>query len=187
MGHLPRGSGPTIDWPEMRRRVAGLLTQLGVSLPLKTPVGRLSTAQQQLVEIAKALSRDSRILVLDEPSAALGQRDLEHLFQVIARLKAHGVAIVYISHRLEEVFQIADRVTVLKDGRLVGSWPVAAVTMPSLVRAMTGRELGAALLYKGGGARSDAAGGARAGAARRLRRRVARPAGGGDRRDRSGS
>ena len=142
MGHLPRTAGVRIDWPEARSRVAALLAQLGVSLPLNAPVGRLSTAQQQLVEIAKALSRDSRILVLDEPSAALGRSDLDHLFRVIRRLREQGVAIVYISHRLEEVFEIADRVTVLKDGRLVGSWPIAEVTMPRLVRAMTGRDLG---------------------------------------------
>lgn len=142
MGHLPRSAGLAIDWPEANRRVTALLAQLGVSLPLGTPVGRLSTAQQQLVEIAKALSRESRILVLDEPSATLGRSDLEHLFRVVRRLREQGVAIVYISHRLEEVFEIADRVTVLKDGRLVGSWPIAEVTMPRLVRAMTGRDLG---------------------------------------------
>ena len=142
MGHLPRTAGLAVDWPAARRQVGELLGQLGVSLPLDAPVQRLSTAQQQMVEIAKGLSRRSRIFVLDEPSAALGQRDLEHLFQVIARLKAQGVAIVYISHRLEEVFAIADQVTVLKDGALVGSWPIASVTMPSLVRAMTGRDLG---------------------------------------------
>ncbi|MGH2615354.1 MAG: sugar ABC transporter ATP-binding protein [Thermomicrobiales bacterium] len=143
MGHLPRAAGLAVDWPAANRRVADLLGQLGVSLPLHAPVGRLSTAQQQLVEIAKALSRDSRILVLDEPSAALGQRDLEHLFRVIRLLREQGAAIVYISHRLEEVFEIADRVTVLKDGRLVGHWPVGEVTMQRLVRAMTGRDLGA--------------------------------------------
>ena len=142
MGHLSRTAGLAVDWPAAHKRVSELLAQLGVSLPLSRPVGRLSTAQQQLVEIAKALSRDSRILVLDEPSASLGRRDLEHLFTVINRLREQGVAIVYISHRLEEVFEIADRVTVLKDGRLVGSWPIGAVTMPGLVRAMTGRDLG---------------------------------------------
>ncbi|MFN8591186.1 MAG: sugar ABC transporter ATP-binding protein [Thermomicrobiales bacterium] len=142
MGHLPRSAGLAVDWPAARQQVAALLAQLGVTLPLTAPVGRLSTAQQQLVEIAKALSRDSRILVLDEPSATLGLRDLEHLFAVIRRLRDQGVAIVYISHRLEEIFEIADRVTVLKDGQLVGSWPVGEVTMPGLVRAMTGRDLG---------------------------------------------
>jgi ABC-type sugar transport system ATPase subunit len=142
MGHLPRTAGFAVDWPAAQKRVTAILAQLGVSLPLNTPVGRLSTAQQQLVEIAKALSRDSRILVLDEPSAALGQRDLDHLFRVIDLLRDQGVAIAYISHRLEEVFEIADRVTVLKDGHLVGTWPIGAVTMQGLVRAMTGRDLG---------------------------------------------
>ncbi len=142
MGHLPRTAGLAVDWPAANRRVAELLAQLGVTLPLNAPVGRLSTAQQQLVEIAKALSRDSRILILDEPSATLGQRDLDHLFAVIRRLRGQGVAIVYISHRLEEIFAIADRVTVLKDGRLAGHWPIAEVTMQRLVRAMTGRDLG---------------------------------------------
>jgi rhamnose transport system ATP-binding protein len=142
MGHLPLSAGVAIDWPEARGRVAAIFQQLGVSLPLNRRVERLSTAQQQLVEIAKALSRDSRILVLDEPSAALGRQDLDHLFTVIRRLRERGVAIVYISHRLEEVFEIADRITVLRDGRLVGCWPLADVDMRRLVRAMTGRELG---------------------------------------------
>ena len=142
MGHLPQTPTMAVDWPTTRRLVATLLDQLGVTLPLEVPVARLSTAQQQMVEIAKALSRDSRVLVLDEPSAALGRRDLEHLFAVIRRLRERGVAIVYISHRLEEVFEIADRVTVLKDGALVGAWPIADVTMHGLVRAMTGRDLG---------------------------------------------
>jgi ABC-type sugar transport system ATPase subunit len=143
MGHLPRTAGVAVDWRSTRTRVAELFGRLGVSVPPNALIGRLSTAQQQLVEIAKALSRDSRILVLDEPSAALGQRDLEHLFTVVRRLRERGVAIVYISHRLDEIFEIADRVTVLKDGRLVGMWPVAEVDMRGLVRAMTGRELSA--------------------------------------------
>jgi ABC-type sugar transport system ATPase subunit len=142
MGHLPLKGGVAIDWPAARFRVAAIFEQLGVVLPLNRRVERLSTAQQQLVEIAKALSRDSRILILDEPSAALGRQDLDHLFTVIRRLRERGVAIVYISHRLEEVFEIADRITVLRDGRLVGSWPIAEVDMRRLVRAMTGRELG---------------------------------------------
>jgi ABC-type sugar transport system ATPase subunit len=142
MGHLPLSGGVAINWTEARSRVEAIFQQLGVSIPLNRRVERLSTAQQQLVEIAKALSRDSRILVLDEPSAALGRQDLDHLFTVIRRLRERGVAIVYISHRLEEVFEIADRISVLRDGRLVGTWPLAEVDMRRLVRAMTGRELG---------------------------------------------
>ena len=153
MGHLPRAGGVAVNWRTAKARVAELFRSLGATVPLDVPVGRLSTAQQQMVEIAKALSRDSRVLVLDEPSAALGQRDLEHLFAVVRRLRERGVAIVYISHRLEEVFEIADRVTVLKDGRLVGSWPIAEVDMGRLVRAMTGRDLGA---VPGGSAAPDA-------------------------------
>ncbi len=143
MGHLPRRGGVAVDWRTTRTRVAELFRLLGVSVPPHALIGRLSTAQQQLVEIAKALSRESRILVLDEPSAALGQRDLDHLFTVVRRLRERGVAIVYISHRLEEIFEIADRVTVFKDGRLVGMWPIAEVDMRGLVRAMTGRDLSA--------------------------------------------
>lgn len=143
MGHLPRTGGVAIDWKRVRAEVQRILEMLGVSLPLDARVDQLSTAQQQMVEIAKALSRDSRILVLDEPSAVLGQRDLDRLFEVVRRLRERGVAIVYISHRLEEVFEIADWVTVLKDGRMAGSWPVGDVTMLGLVRAMTGRDLGA--------------------------------------------
>ncbi|MFM9107844.1 MAG: sugar ABC transporter ATP-binding protein [Chloroflexota bacterium] len=142
MGHLPRTSGMTIDWPGARAEARRIFDSLGVSIPVDARLDRLSTAQQQMVEIAKALSRDSRILVLDEPSAVLGQRDLEHLFAVVRRLRERGVAIVYISHRLEEIFEIADRVTVLKDGRLAGSWPVGEVSMTGLVRAMTGRDMG---------------------------------------------
>ena len=184
MGHLPRTAGLAVDWPEARRRVRDLLAELGVALPLDAPVGRLSTAQQQLVEIAKALSRDSRILVLDEPSAALGQSDLEHLFGVIARLKARGVAIIYISHRLEEVFEIADRVTVLKDGKLVGGWPIGEVTMSSLVRAMTGRELTHTSRPVAAGRSASAPGGARVGPGRHLPRCLPSGAGGRNRRHR---
>jgi ABC-type sugar transport system ATPase subunit len=142
MGHLPRSGGIAVGWRRARAEVQRIFDTLGVSLPLDVPVARLSTAQQQMVEIAKALSRDSRILVLDEPSAVLGQRDLDHLFEVVRRLRERGVAIVYISHRLEEIFEIADRATVLKDGRMAGSWPIGEVSMLGLVRAMTGRELG---------------------------------------------
>jgi ribose transport system ATP-binding protein len=104
-------------------------------------VRNLSVAQQQIVEIARALQRKSKILVLDEPSAVLGKRDIELLYQIVQRLKEQGIAVIYISHRLEEIFLIADRVTVLKDGKVVGTKPAKELDENALVRMMIGREL----------------------------------------------
>jgi ribose transport system ATP-binding protein len=94
-----------------------------------------------MVEIAKALSFDARIIIMDEPTSALTERETQALFEIIGRLKSQGVAVVYISHRLDEIFRIADRVTVLRDGRLVGTLPVAEATQPQLISMMVGREL----------------------------------------------
>jgi ribose transport system ATP-binding protein len=118
-----------------------VLGRLGVSLPLNVPASRLSVAEQQLVEIGKALARECRVLIMDEPSAVLGDRDLEKLFAVVRSLQAQGISIIYISHRLVEIFEIADRVTVLKDGTLVGTHDVKDVAMAQLVRMMIGRDL----------------------------------------------
>ena len=98
-------------------------------------------AEQQLVEIAKSLNRKTRILIMDEPSAVLGEKDLEKLFKVVRSLQAQGIGIIYISHRLREIFELADEVTVLKDGRYVATRHVAEVTMDDLVRLMIGRDL----------------------------------------------
>ena len=99
--------------------------------------------QQQLVEIARSLGSDARILILDEPTASLSDREVDHLFGVIRELKTHGVGMIYISHRLEELPQIADRVTVLRDGAYVGTRPMAKVDRAELIRLMVGRELSA--------------------------------------------
>jgi ribose transport system ATP-binding protein len=141
LGQQPRRSGIIIDWPAMQARAREVIDLLGVELDIRRPVRTLSVAQQQVVEIARALQRKSRLLVLDEPSAVLGKQNMDMLYGVIRRLKAQGIAVVYISHRLEEIFQIADRVTVLKDGALVGSRPVRAVTTDDLVHMMIGRQL----------------------------------------------
>jgi ribose transport system ATP-binding protein len=114
---------------------------LEVDIDPRVRLGRLSVAQQQMVEIAKALSLNARIVIMDEPSAALGGRDLDKLFEVIAALKKNNVAVIYISHRLAEVFQVADRVTVFKDGKVVGTHVVSQIDRPSLVRMMIGRTL----------------------------------------------
>ncbi|MGG1611691.1 sugar ABC transporter ATP-binding protein [Paenibacillus phoenicis] len=135
--------GPTrlIDWRKMKRESARYLSQLGLMIPPEAIVGELSVGQQQMVEIAKALSMNTEILVLDEPTAALTNREIEGLFQVIASLKRQGVGMIYISHRMEEIFQICDRITVMRDGRYVGTEKVAETNMDQIVKMMVGREI----------------------------------------------
>ena len=135
--------GITIDWSAMNDRVASIFARLGVNVPLQAPVKTLSVAQQQMVEIAKALSVDAKIIVMDEPSAALTSNEVARLFDVIRTLKAEDVGVVYISHRLEEIFQIADRVTVFRDGHQIKTGPVSQFSQDELVRLMVGRTLDA--------------------------------------------
>ncbi len=130
-----------LDRKAMRSRAQAILRKLEVDLPLDVPVARLSVAEQQFVEIAKALSLDARILVLDEPTATLTPTEVEHLFKVMRELRAAGVAIVFISHHLEEIFQICDRITVLRDGEYVASCDVAGITTDRLVEMMVGRRI----------------------------------------------
>ncbi|HTT41266.1 MAG TPA: sugar ABC transporter ATP-binding protein [Burkholderiales bacterium] len=136
-GKLP-GS---INRRRMHAEAGRLLQMLGTELDTHTAVHRLGVAQQQMVEIAKALSQDARILVMDEPTAALSGREIERLFEVVRRLRREGVAIVYISHRLHEVFELGDWITVLRDGRKVASMSPADTRMAELVSLMVGREV----------------------------------------------
>lgn len=140
LGHLPRRAG-RVDWATVRTRSRELLDSLEVGLSVDALAGTLSVAQQQMVEIAKALNRNTRILVMDEPSAVLSERDIDQLFTVVRRLQSTGIGIIYISHRLKEIFDIADEVTVLKDGAYVDTRAVSAVTMDDLVKLMIGRDL----------------------------------------------
>ncbi|MBI1850530.1 MAG: sugar ABC transporter ATP-binding protein, partial [Planctomycetes bacterium] len=130
-----------LDRPRLWRESREILGRLGLDLDPKARVAELSIAKQQMVEIAKALSRESRLIVMDEPSATLSDRELEALFRIIAALKSHGVAIVYISHRLEELDRIADRVTVLRDGEKIGTARVGEISRDAIIRMMVGREL----------------------------------------------
>jgi rhamnose transport system ATP-binding protein len=141
MGRQPR-SRLGIDWREMYREVNELLESFGVTLDARTPVQGLSVADQQLVEIAKALSLDAQVVVMDEPTAALSSRETEQLFGIVRELRDRGVAVLFISHRLEEVFELADIVTVLRDGERVVTAPVAELDTTTLIRHMVGRELG---------------------------------------------
>jgi ribose transport system ATP-binding protein len=140
LGHLPR-KGMAVDWATVKARSKEILDSLGVAFSVDTPTSTLSVAEQQLVEIAKSLNRKTRILIMDEPSAVLGEKDLEKLFQVVRSLQAKGIGIVYISHRLKEIFELADEVTILKDGRYVTTRNVSEVTMDDLVKLMIGRDL----------------------------------------------
>jgi ribose transport system ATP-binding protein len=142
LGREPR-RGIMIDRRAMEERSGELLAELAPDDPISPSelVGNLPVARQQTVEIAKALSLDSRIMVMDEPTAALAAHEVERLFAQIARLRKRGIAVFYISHRLKEVFEIAQRITVLKDGKLVKTVASNEVTSPDLVRLMVGREL----------------------------------------------
>ncbi len=138
LGRESRHRFGLLDFGEQTRRAAEILGRLGVELDPGESVGSLSVAQQQMVEIAKALSLAARVVIMDEPSAALGAAELKRLFEVIAALKQQGVAVIYISHRLGEVFEIADWVTVFRDGLIVDSRSIAGLDRTSLVRMMIG-------------------------------------------------
>ncbi|MCE5237427.1 ATP-binding cassette domain-containing protein [bacterium] len=138
VGEWPRGVAGLISWPEMRRRATAILSEMGVSLDLDARAGDLTVAERQLLQIARALLADARLLILDEPTAPLGQEETERLFALIRRLHGRGVAMVYISHRLAEVFELAERVAVLRDGRLVATRPIGEVSREELVRLMVG-------------------------------------------------
>ncbi|MGQ7279002.1 sugar ABC transporter ATP-binding protein [Brevibacillus thermoruber] len=135
------GKSGFVNWSRMRTEAKRWLEQLAIDLDPATPVGELSVGQQQMIEIAKALSMQADILVLDEPTAALTNREIDALFDVIAALKRKGVGMIYISHRMEEIFQISDRITVLRDGRYVGTVRTAETSLDELVKMMVGREI----------------------------------------------
>jgi ABC-type sugar transport system ATPase subunit len=138
---LGRERGPLLRRGEMNAAADRLLGDLGLRVPARMLVQDLSVAQQQLLEIARSLADDARVLILDEPTAALPDPEIDRLFGVLRQLRAKGLGIVYISHRLEEIFAIADRVTVLRDGRKVGTWRAGDITRAELIHHMVGREL----------------------------------------------
>ncbi|MGI8697157.1 MAG: sugar ABC transporter ATP-binding protein [Mycobacteriales bacterium] len=135
--------GARIDWTEQNERVVALLERLGVPSELSTtPVGELSIANQQQVSIAKALAGDATVLILDEPSAILTDTEIDVLFDAVRRLTEEGVAVIYISHRLDELFRIADEVTIMRDGSTIGTYPIADLTVRQIAEKMVGGILG---------------------------------------------
>jgi len=141
LGREPRRPGGFVDWTTMYARADDLLRDLGLPIDPRRRLGTLTVAEQQLVEIAKALSVEADLVIMDEPTAALTVEETERLFRFIRDLRPRGVGIVYITHRLEEIFSIADRVTVLRDGQYVGTHVVGELTMDELIRLMVGRQL----------------------------------------------
>jgi ribose transport system ATP-binding protein len=142
LGHEPtRGLPGLIDQSAMREQAERIWGLLDSPAPLDVPVRELGPSIQQVVDIARALAFDARVVIMDEPTAALTQQETQRLFEIVRGLQSRGTAVIYISHDLEEIFEIADRVTVLRDGRLVRTLPVAEVTRPALVRMMIGRDI----------------------------------------------
>lgn len=138
--HFVRGK--FVDWKKMEEEARKLLDFLEVDIDVNSRVRDLGVAKKQVIEIAKALSHNAKVLIMDEPTAALAQKEIKTLFRIIRFLKESGVTIIYISHRLEEVYEICDRVTVLRDGKFVATKPVKELKVEELIRMMVGREVG---------------------------------------------
>ncbi len=141
LGRAPR-RGVRVDWLEMHQRAAALLADFGLAIAPETPVHELGIGQKQLVEIVRAIDKKSRVLVLDEPTAALTEQEVAVLLAHLRRLRAQGTACIYISHKLDEVFAIADRITVLRDGASITTLAVRDASVPLVIKHMVGRELG---------------------------------------------
>lgn len=141
LGREPRTRFGSIDHQQLRERASGLLARLGVKHGPDTRLGDLSIGEQQMVEIAKALSFDASVIIMDEPTDALTDTETEQLFAVIRELREQGCGIVYISHRLKEIFQICDRVTVLRDGKWIGEKAVSELDEDKIIEMMVGRRL----------------------------------------------
>jgi ribose transport system ATP-binding protein len=143
LGREPLLGGIVVDRRRMAQAAAGLLKRLGISIDPDSRVAGLRVGEQQLVEIARALSLDARVLIMDEPTSALSSAECETLFKVVRQLATSGVAVVYISHRIDEVTELADCVTVLRDGRHVMTAPIGELSRGSIIKAMVGREMAA--------------------------------------------
>ena len=133
--------GGRIQWGEMNRRANELLKRMNAEFDSTAEMGTLSVAEQQMVEIAKCLSTNARIIIFDEPTASLTRSESEELYRIIDQLKADGVSIIFISHRFEDMYRVASRVTVFRDSQYIGTYDVNGITNADLIKAMVGREI----------------------------------------------
>ncbi|MBW8898030.1 MAG: sugar ABC transporter ATP-binding protein, partial [Massilia sp.] len=140
VGRQPVRAG-RIDWARIEAEAASLFARLEVDLPVKARVKDLSVAQRHFVEIARALAQDARVVIMDEPTAALSQREIRELYRIVAQLKAAGTAVIFISHKFDEIFEVADRYTVLRDGQYVAEGRLADISEQELVALMVGRSV----------------------------------------------
>ena len=141
LGRLPRTRAGTVAWRRLRREAEAVLARLELALPLRAEAASFPLGIQQMVEIAKALSLDADLIIMDEPTSSLSEEETERLFRVIRRLRDRGKGIVYITHRMEEIYRIADRITVLRDGRMVGTAPAAGLPRDEMIAWMVGRKV----------------------------------------------
>ena len=140
LGDLPRRAG-FLDRRRMRERARSMLQEIEADFDVDLPISQLSTGQEQLVQIAAALGTNAQVIVMDEPTSSLSVRESEHLFELLAKLKKRGITVIYVSHRLEEIFRLCDAVTVLRDGRHVVTEPIAATNPERVIHQMVGREV----------------------------------------------
>jgi ABC-type sugar transport system ATPase subunit len=140
LGALPSRAG-WLDRQEMRRQARAMLDEIGADLEVDRPIGLLSTGQEQLVQIAAALGTKARVIVMDEPTSSLSVRESEHLFELLAKLKQRGITVIYVSHRLEEIFRLCNSITVLRDGRHIATEKVAETNPDRIIHQMVGREV----------------------------------------------
>jgi ABC-type sugar transport system ATPase subunit len=143
MGELPRGFGGWLDRRAMRERARAMLADIEADIDVSQPIGELSTGREQVVQIAAAIGTGARIIVFDEPTSSLSVGESEHLFALIQRLRQRGITMIYVSHRMEEIFQLCDTVSVLRDGRHVATQPTGSITTGQLIEQMVGRAVSA--------------------------------------------
>jgi ABC-type sugar transport system ATPase subunit len=140
LGDLPRKAG-FVNRSAMRDRARAMLEEIEAEIPVNLPISQLSTGQEQMVQIAAALGVSAKIIVMDEPTSSLSAKESEHLFELLAKLKKRGITVIYVSHRMEEIFRLCDRVTVLRDGRHVSTQAISETSRDKIIEQMIGREL----------------------------------------------